>query len=90
MFGGQGIYLHGQMFALEVRGEIFLKADADSRPRFEAAGSRAFSYEKNGKAYQMSYWLLPGAALDDPEAAASWARLALGAAARAALSRKRR
>jgi DNA transformation protein and related proteins len=41
----------------------------------------------------MSYWLLPGEAVDDPSAAARWGRLALEAASRAgrpASGRKRR
>lgn len=88
MFGGQGIYLHGQIFGLEVGGEIYLKTDEKSRERFEAAGSRAFTYMKEGKARQTSYWLLPGEAADDPAEAAGWARIALEAAARTGAGKK--
>jgi DNA transformation protein len=85
MFGGQGIYAGETIFALEAFGDIWLKADDETRPLFEAAGSRPFAYEtRNGKNAVMSYWRLPDEAADDPEATARWARLALDAARRAA------
>jgi DNA transformation protein len=82
MFGGQGVYFQGRIFALEVGGEIYLKTDAELRPRFAAAGSRAFAYSKGGKVHETSYWLMPEEGAEDPAAAALWARLALDAAAR--------
>lgn len=82
MFGGTGIYIDDVMFALEAYGEIFLKVDKISQPAFRDAGSRAFVYEKDGRRIEMSYWLLPEEAHDDPDAAAGWARLALEAARR--------
>ncbi|HJX26715.1 MAG TPA: TfoX/Sxy family protein [Thermoanaerobaculia bacterium] len=91
MFGGQGIYLHDRMFALEIGGEVYLKADAETRPRFEAEGSRAFSYrDRNGRIATMSYWLMPSTAADDPAEAALWGRLAVKAAARAERSARKR
>jgi len=82
MFGGQGLYLGDRVFGIEADGEIFLKVDAATAEAFRAAGSRPFVYERGGKAYAMSYWRLPDDALDDPEAAAGWARLAVEASAR--------
>jgi DNA transformation protein len=90
MFGGQGVYFQGRIFALEVGGEIYLKTDAELRPRLAAAGSCAFAYTKGGTAYQTSYWLMPEEASEDPAAAALWARLALDAAARAEALKKPR
>jgi len=87
MFGGQGIYLHDRMFALEAGGEIYLKTDGVSVERFKAAGSRAFSFEKDGKPQSTSYWLLPSSAADDPGEAALWGRLAIDAATRAAAAK---
>ena len=84
MFGGQGVYSGERMFALEAYGELYLKVDEASVEAFRAAGSRPFVYEKDGRRMQMSYWLMPDAALDDPDAAARWGRLALDAAVRAA------
>ena len=34
LFGGKGIYHQGVIFAIEIRGELMLKADADSAPDF--------------------------------------------------------
>ena len=82
MFGGQGIYCGERMFALEAGGEIFLKADAETIPAFRTAGSRPFTFRKNGASTTMSYWLLPESALDDPDEAGRWGRLALEAAGR--------
>lgn len=44
MFGGKGIYREGTIFALEVDGDILLKADAETIPAFIAAGSRQWLY----------------------------------------------
>ena len=90
MFGGLGIYAGDVMFALEAGGELYLKADDGTRGAFEAAGSRPFAYEKDGRRVAMSYWRLPDGALDDPAEAARWARLALDAARRAAKPGRRR
>jgi DNA transformation protein len=90
MFGGRGLYCAGQIFGIEVAGEVYLKADDASRSRFEQAGSRPFTYHRDGKSVSMSYWLLPDAAVDDPSAAARWGRLALEAAARTAAPKSAR
>ena len=84
MFGGQGIYRGERFFAIEVGGELYLKADSLTVERFRAAGSRPFAYARGGKLATMGYWLLPAEGADDPEEAARWGRLALEAADRAA------
>ncbi len=45
MFGGHGVYADGLFFAIEADGEIYLKADRRSAPRFQEAGSRPFVYQ---------------------------------------------
>ncbi len=82
MFGGHGIYDGETMFALESGGEIYLKADAQSSPRFEAAGSAAFTYVKQGRPFALSYWRLPDEAFDDPDALRDWTQAAIEAARR--------
>lgn len=83
MFGGRGLYLEGRIFAIEIGGDIYLKTDATTRPLFQAAGSRPFVYERAGRRpATTSYWLLPEIALDDPDEAARWGRLAVEAAQR--------
>ena len=84
MFGGQGIYQDGLMFALEAGGELYLKVDEESVGTFQELGSCPFSVEmKNGRATLTSYWLMPESALDDPDEARDFAVMALGAARRA-------
>jgi DNA transformation protein len=83
MFGGQGIFHEGLMVGLVAWGQVFLKADDQARPAFEAAGSQPFVYDGKGKPMQMSYWSLPEAALDDPDAMRDWAERAWAAALRA-------
>ena len=89
MFGGHGIYLNGRIFALEIGGEIYIKAGESIADRFRAAGSRPFSYARNGKIATMGYWTLPESALDDPEEAARWARISLGADEAPTMRRRR-
>jgi DNA transformation protein and related proteins len=84
MFGGQGIYQDGLMFALEAGGELYLKVDEESVGTFQELGSRPFTVEmRNGSATMTSYWLIPESALDDPDEARDFAATALGAARRA-------
>jgi len=84
MFGGKGIYHQGIILALEYRGGILLKADGESAPDFEAAGSRQWTYEgKRGQPVRMPYWSVPDAAYDDPDEMAVWVRRAYEAALRA-------
>ena len=89
MFGAQGIYLDDLVFALEADGELYLKADAATLDAFRAAGSRPFTYERSGRTARMNYWRLPDAAVDDPDEAARWGRLALDAARRSARAKSR-
>ena len=90
MFGGLGVYAGDRMFALVASGDLYLKVDDGTRPAFEAAGSRPFIYDKDGRAIAMSYWLLPGEAFDDPTEAARWGRLAIEAAGRSSAPKQRK
>jgi len=84
MFGGKGIYHEGVIIAVEVDGELMLKADAVSAPDFESAGSRQWTYTgKHGKRVAMPYWTVPENAFDDPDEMKGWAQKAYEAALRA-------
>lgn len=84
MFGGKGIYHRGLIIAVELRGELLLKADDVSAPQFEAAGARRWAYDgKGGKVVRMPYWSIPEDAFDDREIMGRWAKLAYEAALRA-------
>jgi DNA transformation protein len=86
LFGGKGIYHDGLIIAIELRGELMLKADAQAAPEFEAAGCKQWSYtgSKHGKNVAMPYWSIPDSAIDDPDEMATWARKAYAAALRSA------
>ncbi|WP_192362403.1 TfoX/Sxy family protein [Mesorhizobium mediterraneum] len=85
MFGGKGIYFDGVIVAIVVRGELMLKADAESAPEFEAAGCRQWTYtgSRHGKLVSMPYWSVPDSAFDDPDEMSVWARRAYEAGQRA-------
>lgn len=83
MFGGKGIYHNGLIVAIEIYGEILLKADSVSVPQFAAAGARQWIYEnKKGTPVSMPYWSIPEEALDDPDEMKKWTQLAYAAAVR--------
>jgi DNA transformation protein len=89
MFSGFGISADGTNFALALRGGLYLRADDETIPRFEAEGSKPFSYQTRAKTVTVgSYWQLPERLYDDPEELSGWARAALAAAERAALAKR--
>ena len=83
MFGGTGFYADGRIVALEIEGVLYLKTDAESRPRFIDASGRPFVYDNGKREVETSYWTPPDDALDSGDAMAPWARLAREAALRA-------
>jgi DNA transformation protein len=84
LFGGKGIYFDGIIIAIEMRGELLLKGDAESTPDLLAAGSQQWTYtgSRHGKEVAMPYWSVPDSALDDPDEMAVWARKAYEAGLR--------
>jgi DNA transformation protein len=83
MFGGKGIYYQELIIAIDLRGEIVLKADKTSGPAFAAAGATQWAYEgKKGKPVLMPYWSIPDSALDDPDELKKWVVMAFEAALR--------
>jgi DNA transformation protein and related proteins len=89
MFSGFGISADGVTFAMALRAGLYFRADENSIPRFEAEGSKPFSYQTRAKTVTVgSYWQLPERLLDDPEEVTDWARAALAAAQRAALRKR--
>jgi DNA transformation protein len=91
MFSGYGISADGTNFALALRGGLYFRADETTIPQFEAEGSRPFQYQQRSTAKVVtvnSYWELPARLYDDSEELTGWARMALAAAQRAALSKR--
>ena len=89
MFSGFGISADGTNFALALRSGLYLRADEETIPRYEAEASKPFQYQTRAKTVTVgSYWELPARLFDDPEELAEWARAALAAAQRAALRKR--
>src|ERR1700754_1009143 len=86
MFSGFGISADETHFALALRGGLYFRADEQTIPRFEAEGSKPFSYQTRAKTVTVgSYWQLPERLYDDPEELTGWARAALAGGGRRAL-----
>ncbi len=98
MFGGFGISTSGLNLALvaDLGGgeKLWLKADADTRSQFEAAGCERFSYEitRNGEkaAHSLNYYSAPEEAMESPQLMQPWARMALECAVKARAAPRRR
>lgn len=80
MFGGYGIYIDDIMFALVADEVLYFKTNKDNLPEFEQRGLLPFSYERNGKPFNMSYSEAPEDVMEDPEAMYHWANLSIDAA----------
>lgn len=84
MFGGHGVYVDELFVAIVVGELLYLKADAATAARFQAAGSEPFVVESRGRKTTMSFWRAPAQGLESPAAMTPWGRLAMEAAARKA------
>lgn len=90
MFGGWGLYHGGLFFALVAQEILYLKVDDESRADFQCRGLEPWVYAvKDGeKSLAMSYYQAPEESLESPAQMEPWARLAYGAALRAAARKK--
>jgi len=88
MFGGHGLFLDKLMFGLIADSVLYLKADDTSIKEFRDKDLEAFTYNKKGKEFKMSYYQCPEEALESSEEMNVWANKAYGAALRAAAKKK--
>lgn len=88
MFGGHGLYVDELFVALIAFDRLYLKADAQTRGHFEAAGCAPFVYDGQGRSVTMGYYTAPEDAMESPALMQPWARLALEAALRARAAKK--
>jgi DNA transformation protein len=89
MFSGFGISADGTNFALALRGSLYLRADDQTIPLFQAERKGPFHYQTRARTVTVnSYWQLPERLYDDPQEFSEWARAALAAAERAALRKR--
>lgn len=84
MFGGFGVFLDGLMFGLIADNELYLKVDQKNLPEFEAQGLQPFTYHKNGKPMNLSYYQAPEEAMDSMEVMTQWGARSFECALRAA------
>jgi DNA transformation protein len=89
MFSGHGLFRDGLMFGLVVRDTLYLKADAQSAPEFQALGLPPFEYQRQGKVARLAYYAAPEAVTEDAVDAAKWAKMAFDAALRANAAKAR-
>jgi DNA transformation protein len=90
MFGGHGVYHDGKILGIVIDDALYLKADAQTVPAFEAAGCAPFVYDAGGKVVAMSYWSLPAEAMDSSQAFLPWARRAWDAVLRKPIAMNKR
>lgn len=83
MFGGHGLYCDGLFIAIITGEQLYLKADPQTQPAFEARGLQRFTYSARGRTVQLMYYEAPAEVFDETSAMRSWCRLALEAAVRA-------
>ena len=91
LFSGYGISVDGTNFGLALRAGLYLRADEETIPQFQAEGSKPFQYQQRSTAKVVtvnSYWELPARLFDDREELAGWARAALAAAQRVAIRKR--
>jgi DNA transformation protein len=81
-FGGAGLVKNGVQFAFMIKGILYLRVDARSRPEFEALGATPFSYATRAKTVKVaSYYELPDEIMEDSETLVQWVTKAYHAAA---------
>ncbi len=90
MFGGWGISTGGLNIAIIAWDTLYLKVDAESEPRWAAAGCKPFVYEARGKPMKLNYYSAPADALESPQLMAPWARQAFDCALKACSAQGKR
>lgn len=87
MFGGWGISVDGLTVAILANlgsgDTLWLKANEETRSRFETEGCARFVYDVQGQPKGMNYYSAPADAMESPALMLPWARLAMQAALQA-------
>jgi len=91
MFSGAGVFSDGLMIALISRDVVYLKADEQTIPAFEAEGLSPFSYKRKDTTRTInSFWRMPERLYDDADELAQWAQQAKDAALRAGVKKPKK
>jgi DNA transformation protein len=73
-FAGAALAAGGVQFGFVMKGALYLRADDESRPDFEALGARPFSYMGRSKVVTVaSYYEAPAEVLENAEELCVWA-----------------
>lgn len=72
------------MLALVANSVLYLKSDEGTEIEYKEKGLEAFTYNKKGKEYTMSYYQAPEEALEDSEEMNLWGNKAYAVALKAA------
>jgi len=89
LFGGVGLYSRELFFGILHDDVLFLKVDETTRPAYVAAGMGPFRPIPEQPEYAMhGYYEVPADVLEDRDALAAWAQLAVGIAATAPTRRR--
>lgn len=90
MFGKTGVFVDGVMIGMVTENTLYFRVDDDNRAAFrEAEAHPPLNYAKKGERIDLAFWRAPERLFDDPEELVAWAGLALAAARRVALKRRR-
>ena len=85
MFGKTGVFCDGLMFGMVTDNTLYFRVDDHNRAAFgEAEAFPPLSYEKKGRAIDLSFWHAPERLFDEPDDLVTWARAAMAAARRVA------
>ena len=91
MFGGEGLFRDGLMFAIVHEEKLYFKTSEESRQAFIAEGVGPLFFKfKNAEGVLTSYYELPDRLYDDPEELAEWARAAFAVALESPTAKKKR
>jgi TfoX/Sxy family transcriptional regulator of competence genes len=76
MFGGIGVYAHGQMFASLSNVGLALKLPQDAQSELSVLGGRGLQYAPDAPVSKQ-YMVLPDAVVHNSEALARWVRASI-------------
>ena len=90
MFGGEGLFRDGLMFAIVHEERLYFKTSEESRQAFIAEGAGPLFYKfKTAEGVLTSYYELPDRLYDDPDELAEWARAAFAVALQSPTAKKK-
>jgi DNA transformation protein len=90
MFGSEGLFSDGLMFAIVYEERLYFKTSEESRQAFIAEGTGPLYYKfKTAEGILTSYYELPDRLYDNPEELAEWSRVAFSVALQSPTAQKK-